>query len=488
MQASFANRRSARQAVAVSKRLHEVRDAVHVFVGFDDDERLIIDSPAFQRLRHIHQLALTYNVYPGATHKRFEHSWGVMHLAGRIYDVITRSDKISDGVRSTMPDRTQNDYGYWRTVVRLAALCHDMGHLPFSHAAEEELLPAGVDHERITWDIVHAPEMIEIFEQITPPVRADDVGKLAVGPRKAERLKLNVSFTPWQAILAEVIVGDAFGADRMDYLLRDSLHTGVEYGRFDHERLIGTLRVMPEPAREEGEEDEAAIEPVLGCERGGLQSAEQLLLARYFMFSQVYHHPTRLAYNEHLKDFLKAWLPGGVFPVDVAGHLSRDDTDVLVAIKAAAADPQMPGHAPACRIVMRNHFKVAYEKRAGPKDRAADDDLRGDRATDVKALAAAAQDQFGADLVAYGAPPASKKPPDFAVRSRDGRTSEWASGLSDVYMRLPESPDAYVLADGEIRDDVKRWIEENRERIIESARAEEIRQAEQESEPQEVTT
>ena len=86
----------------------------------------------------------------------------------------------------------------------MAALCHDMGHLPFSHAAEDELLPDGVDHERITWDIVHSPPMLEIFNSITPPVRADDIGKLAVGPRKAARLGLGVKFDAWEAILAEV--------------------------------------------------------------------------------------------------------------------------------------------------------------------------------------------------------------------------------------------------------------------------------------------
>ena len=370
----------------------------------------------------------------------------------------------------------------------MAALCHDMGHLPFSHAAEDELLPDGYDHEQITWDIVHDPAMMEIFQNITPPVRADDVGKLAVGPRKAEKMRLEVSFSPWEAILAEIIVGDSFGADRMDYLLRDSLHLGVAYGRFDHERLIGTLRVMPEPAREEGDEDEGASEPVLGCERGGLQSAEQLLLARYFMFSQVYHHPTRLAYNVHLKDFLRAWLPDGVFPVDVAGHLSRDDSDVLVAIKQAAGDPELPGHDPARRIVTRDHFKVAYEKRAAPKDRKTDEQhpLRGDSVGDVAALADAAAAEFGPDKVAYGAPPSRKKPADFAVRTGDG-TSEWASGLSDVYMTLPESPDAYVLADGGIRDDVAKWLEDHREEIIEKARSEAIAQADDESEQEEQT-
>lgn len=462
--------------MGVAKRVHEVRDAVHVFIGFDDDERTVIDSRPFQRLRHIHQLALTYNVYPGASHKRFEHSLGVMHLAGRIYDVITRPDKISDAVRATMPDPSQNDYGYWRTVVRMAALCHDMGHLPFSHAAEDELLPEGVDHERITWDIVQSEQMHEVFSTITPPVRADDVGKLAVGPRKAERLKLNVGFDAWEAILAEVIVGDSFGADRMDYLLRDSLHTGVQYGRFDHERLIGTLRVMASPAREEGETDEAAIEPVLGVERGGLQAAEQLLLARYFMFGQVYHHPTRLAYNEHLKDFLKAWLDGGTFPVDVDGHLSRDDTDVLVAMKEAAADRGAAGHDAARRIITRDHFKVAYVRHA-----AAPGGEPGETPADVEALAAAAAEHFGDGLVAYGAPPSRKTPPDFAVRDYDGRSVP-ASGLSDVYQRLPEAPDAFVLADAEIRDDVRRYLEHNRERILEEARAEAIRQAEQEEE------
>jgi HD superfamily phosphohydrolase len=467
----------------MAKRLYEVRDAVHVFVDFDEDERRVIECPAFQRLRHIHQLALTYKVYPGATHKRFEHSLGVMHLAGRIYDVITSPHKVSDAVRDVMPDPRQSDYRYWRTVVRMAALCHDLGHLPFSHAAEDELLPGDVEHEFLSWAIVHSEPMAEILGSITPPVRPDDVGKLAVGPRKAEKQHLEVAFDPWEAILAEIIVGDSFGADRMDYLLRDSLHTGVQYGHFDHDRLINTLQVMSEPAREEAEADELTTAPVLGCERGGLQSAEQLLLARYFMFSQVYHHHTRLAYNEHLKQFLKLWLAGGVFPIDVDGYLSRDDTDVLQAIKAAAADVENPAHDPARRIVKRDHFKVAYEKRAGSKGGEAGDGerRRGDTSADVQALVAAAQKEFDEGLVAYGAPPDKRTPPDFAVRVReDGYRSVWASGLSDVFRRLPESPDEYVLADGEIRDDVRRWLQDNRERILEEARASETQQTEKE--------
>ena len=79
---------------------------------------------------------MTYLVYPGATHKRFEHSLGVMELATRVYDVITSIENIHDGVKSLLPQLVSNDKkNYWRRVLRVAALCHDMGHLPFSHAA-----------------------------------------------------------------------------------------------------------------------------------------------------------------------------------------------------------------------------------------------------------------------------------------------------------------------------------------------------------------
>jgi HD superfamily phosphohydrolase len=442
-------------------RVYEVRDAVHGFVAFDDDERRIIDSPPFQRLRHIHQLALTYKVYPGATHKRFEHCLGVMHLAGRVYDVITRPDKIDDSVRGYIPERTERAHSYWRTVVRMAALCHDMGHLPFSHAAED-LLPKGVDHEQITWDIVNSDTMRAVFTSIEVPVDPVHVAKIAIGPRKAQKLKLGVGFNSWEAILSDIIVGDAFGVDRMDYLLRDSLHAGVQYGRFDAERLIATLRVVPDVRRDEDEPVESAP-PALGCERGGLLSAEQLLLARYFMFSQVYYHATRLAYNEHLRAFVLGWL-NGPFPSDVNEHLARDDNDVLVAIKQAAATPGAAGHDPARRILNRDHYKIAYQRR------------EQDTSTDVEDLAKAAAKQFKG-LAAYGEPPSKKDPPDFPVYDKVNRETRSARGLSDVLNKLPESPDEYVLADAKICREVKRWLETNRDQILQDATEARLREA-----------
>jgi uncharacterized protein len=104
-----------------------------------------------------------------------------------------------------------------------------------------------------------------------------------------------------EEVLSEVITGNAFGVDRMDYLLRDSLHTGVAYGRFDYHRLIDSLHVLP---RSVGD----STEPTLGLDIGGLQSAEALLLARYFIYSQVYFHHERQIYDIHLKEFLLKYL------------------------------------------------------------------------------------------------------------------------------------------------------------------------------------
>jgi len=124
------------------KFIHEIRDPIHNFIRIDSNERKVLDSRPFQRLRYIHQLGLTYLVYPGATHRRFEHSLGVMELAGRVYDIITNPTNIfHDNVRDVVPLQDKYELQYWRRVLRMAALCHDLGHLPFSHAVEKDLLP-----------------------------------------------------------------------------------------------------------------------------------------------------------------------------------------------------------------------------------------------------------------------------------------------------------------------------------------------------------
>lgn len=257
----------------MAKQWHEIRDPVHVFVRITPAERDLVNSRPFQRLRHIHQLALTYLVYPGATHKRFEHSLGVMELASRVYDVVTSTDNLRQDVRDLPGAQVTHgfDHEYWKRALRVAALCHDLGHLPFSHASEKQLLPAGWTHEAISAKIIRDSEITPILKDMK--LDPEDVVKLALGPKDAAKLPENPipEFTSWETLLSEIIVGDAFGVDRMDYLLRDSLHAGVAYGRFDHYRLIDTLRILPAPP---SGDDKVSERPQLGVEEGGVQSSE----------------------------------------------------------------------------------------------------------------------------------------------------------------------------------------------------------------------
>ena len=112
------------------KNNHVVRDPIHKFVSYTNAEKVVIDSPQFQRLRDIHQLAMTYLIYPGASHKRFEHCLGVMELATNIFDVVMDDDNLTKRSREVFQEQLR-DKQYWRQTLRMAALCHDVGHLPF---------------------------------------------------------------------------------------------------------------------------------------------------------------------------------------------------------------------------------------------------------------------------------------------------------------------------------------------------------------------
>jgi HD superfamily phosphohydrolase len=346
----------------------ELRDPVHGFVRLDSDEVRVVNSPEYQRLRNVHQLALTYNVYPGASHKRFEHCLGVMEVASRIYDVVTNDRNVvaDDAIRSIIPKVSAFDWNYWRRVLRMAALCHDLGHLPFSHAAED-LLPSGYTHETLTYEIITGPGMKPVWQALK--VQAEDVAKVAVGPKYSPE-----SLSVWETILSEMIIGDTFGADRIDYLLRDSLHAGVQYGRFDHYRLIDTIRILPKadskPPTTQQEfpfeelialSSDSSKEPTLGIEQGGIQSSEALLWARYFMWTQVYLHHVRQIYDLHLADFLRAWLPGGKFSVNLDNHLSLTDNEVNSAMADAVRNKGAAGHDAAMCTMSRKHFRRIYE-------------------------------------------------------------------------------------------------------------------------------
>ncbi|MGE5604313.1 MAG: HD domain-containing protein [Bacteroidota bacterium] len=424
------------------KQTNEVRDPIHTFIRLNSTELKILNSRSFQRLRHIHQLALTYLVYPGATHRRFEHSLGVMELAGRVYDVITDPNNLHDALRDIVP-KDRFEYSYWRLVLRMAALCHDLGHLPFSHAAEKELLPKGWDHERFTVEIIRSEELQSIWDEMK--IKAEDVAKLAVGPKKYKESL----FSNWEAILSEIIVGDAFGVDRIDYLLRDSHHAGVAYGKFDHYRLIDCLKILP---KAEGD----SCEPVLGIDEGGIHAAEALILARYFMYTQVYFHKARRIYDIHLKDFLKSWLPDKMFPTDIIKHLEMTDNEVTAAIWKASKDPKHPGHDPAKRIVNREHYRKVYER--NPNDVLVNPEAG-------KAIFKAACERYGNEKVRHDYYSPKGSGISFPVLADDGRIISSLS-LSETLRNVPSVAIDYVFVSPEIRKEAEEWINDNLNRLI----------------------
>lgn len=430
--------------------LHEIRDPIHVFIRLDSDERRLLDSVAIQRLRHIHQLAMTYLVYPGATHRRFEHSLGVMELATRIYDVIIDHANLTDSVRNILPEGF--DVHYWRRVLRVAALCHDVGHMPFSHAAEKELLPSGMSHEDLTRMVIYSEELLNVFRLLK--VDPEHVAKIALGPSK---ISLDVVFTPWEEILADIITGDAFGADRMDYLLRDSHHTGVGYGRFDHYRLIDTLRILPCPPEDPKDQEDDRGRIALGvAEGGGLQGVEALLLARYLIYSQVYFHPIRRIYDIHLTEFLQQWLPEGRYPTAVEEHLRLTDNEVLVAMARAAEDPSQPGHDAAKAIMRRQHFKLVYQ--ASREDFAVHPDPG-------LAVLEALEERFPRGRFHRDKVVQKGAAPNFPVQRRGGEVA-WSLSLSPLLNQVPNLVVDYVFADRSVADEAKRWVHRHRAEIL----------------------
>lgn len=321
----------------------EVRFPLHGFVTIRDWEREIINHPAYQRLRRIRQLAWTDQVYPGAMHTRFEHSLGVMHVASRMFDSITQNS------RELLRDELKfNDGALERDkmLVRLTALLHDVGHSPFSHASEELFPVVGgvqLEHEDYSAEIIRR-ELKDVInghpDSSNYSITADHIAAMLDG----DSSEVN------RSLIWRDLVSGQLDADRIDYLLRDSLHAGVDYGKFDWRRLIRCLVFV-----QTGEGQAHRI----GLTEGGLHAAEGLVLARYFMFTQVYFHKTRRAYDTHLLEALKEILPGEKWPMLGGSNLKRyldwDDWKVLGKLSAGK------GGEHGKRLCTRDHYRMIYQ-------------------------------------------------------------------------------------------------------------------------------
>jgi HD superfamily phosphohydrolase len=197
----------------------EIKDPVHGYVYITEAEKEIIDSYPLQRLRRLRQLAGSEYVYPGANHTRFEHCVGVMYLASKAIENPNISRVVSD----------EEVY-----MARVAALLHDVGHGPFSHIFEQLLIrDLEKTHEDITSWIIEKSELSDKIAKMG--YKPEEVGKLAVG-------KLH---KPGKAFLDQLI-SSAVDVDKQDFIVRDTFHTGAEYGFIDVFRLIHALDVLGE--------------------------------------------------------------------------------------------------------------------------------------------------------------------------------------------------------------------------------------------------
>ena len=338
----------------------EYRDPLYGFIEVDDLEQRIIETPAFQRLRGIVQLGTTPLVYPSGNHTRFEHALGTMDASSELYDRLTRRDDTLDVL-----DWNRNTLDLNRRLLRLAALLHDIGHAPFSHATEE-LFPNSKEHEDYSYDLITQLEIGDTIDHTLGDGTKDRVAGIAI----------NKAQTADDSFLSELLAGD-IGTDRVDYLARDSHHLGVAYGTFDRHRLFNTLHVR---------RNETTQGPELAITDGGLHAVEGFLLARYFMFVDVYFHRTRRILDIHLTEFIRDLLPGNTYPAAVEEFLEWDDTAILRALHERRSDPI------ARRVIAREFFRECFSTVDHP-ERAA---LVG-----FQSLSKTIRDEFGDDNLRF---------------------------------------------------------------------------------------
>lgn len=254
-----------------------ISDPVHGTIGLSELETRVINTRAFQRLRHVKHLGLDYLVFPAADFSRFSHCIGVTHVTGKVLKALRRSPS-GPGI----PDSELQQY-------RLAGLLHDLGHYPFSHAMEDAVerhygvLAGPLGHEELGQEVLeHDPEMKDILEGAgySPP------SIYSIFRHLDEKLKYSN------------LVSSDLDADRIDYLLRTALHTGLPYGSVDLNYLISQFRL----------DDKQRI-----CiTHKALRAADHFLLCRYFDNLQVAFHKSVCACELVLKDVIQELLARGL--------------------------------------------------------------------------------------------------------------------------------------------------------------------------------
>lgn len=323
------------------------RDPIHGAISFDwEKEKFIIDlidTKEFQRLRRIRQLGGVSLVFHGAEHTRFTHSLGVAFLAKRIFDKIEKDPFFPPGASSS------------RNAVLAGALLHDIGHGPFSHLFERVFdIPK---HEEWGLRIIQDPET-DVSKVLQKYLLADDV-------RRIFQKKFEPRF-------ARDIISSQLDADRLDYLVRDSYMTGVEYGRYDLDWLLEVMELGTFPNN--------GKQPTLCINRKNFHAAEDFVIGRHLMYQQIYYHKTVRSAERMIKlifeclvELVKSGKQPSFYPnplpqlttetgtrLSVRGYLQLDDFFMMTCFKEWSADSNVDlTLSDLCkRVVNRQLFKT----------------------------------------------------------------------------------------------------------------------------------
>ena len=252
-----------------------LRDPVWNNIRVDELTLNLVDTEVFQRLRYVRQLGWTYLVYPGATHSRFEHALGTHHLSRRTLALLCEAEDAA-----SISEEEQ-------TIVRSAALLHDVGHYPFSHALEEI---GALHHEAVARPLITEGSVASLLTA--------RLGKDA--PARVFDLIRGYSDSPLQGLIS-----GSLDLDKIEYLKRDAFMCGVPYGEIDVDRLTNSLVLVDDP-----ETGRRAI----GVREKALSALESLLFAKYQMYRNVYwHHAVRSAtamYKRLVEDAVHAGVVG----------------------------------------------------------------------------------------------------------------------------------------------------------------------------------
>lgn len=254
-----------------------VRDPLWDNIRLDGAALAVLDTPAVQRLRYVRQLGHAFLVYPGATHSRFEHALGAYHLARRALAILDERGEL-DGIDPAD-----------LVAVPLAALLHDIGHYPFSHALEEAGFPG---HEALGAARLETPPLSTVLAELGGPGLARRIGELIQGR----------SSSPLQGLISGTL-----DLDKIDYLSRDARMCGVPYGVLDVDRLLASITLVEGPGGLE-----------IGIHEKGASAMESLLFAKYQMYRNVYwHHAVRSATCMFKRAVREAVAAGSVSPEEL---------------------------------------------------------------------------------------------------------------------------------------------------------------------------